>query len=433
MSRSSPVVIVSAFGRGQSLASRLRDAEVPVVLIDVSEDLGASGPEDEEGPFGVFLSGLAPADQDRVHQDDPPHNQEEGAAFVLASGPLEMKSPLTKNRLEKLGVPLRTLETFRDLRDGKVKSFGEWMNRDLREAWLIHLAAGLAANSYRPYPEGLASGFLLALDGDFWIRPVTRPGLQQSLDWCERKGVQVRRDMTLLDVATEGRRQLKGLQFRLKSSQTTEILGFEQLVWCLTGEETAFLAPNLQEKLFPEGILKPSWVWTRFRLRLAACPERDILPFHSVWIRDLDLPWTHENLLILQKCPSPDLLDAWIRIPADQRLQKAYLSEQLDRVLELFSERFVTARPVKAEEPLSGERTYRELGPPRWPLFDARELLSFRSGHEYNLTLHSAETWNGLGFNALFKAEEKVLSQLTAWWKKREELRLKREQKGLTT
>ncbi|MFN7729189.1 MAG: hypothetical protein ACK5P7_08540 [Bdellovibrio sp.] len=421
----SPVVIVSAFGRGQSLACRLKENEIPVVLIDVSEDLGSSAPEDEEGPFGVFLSGLPPVAQERIHQDDPPHNQAEGAAFVLSSGPLEMKSPLTKNRLEKLGLPLAVLATFRDFRDGKVKSLSDWMSQSLAQSWLVHLAASLAANSYRPFPEGLTSGFMLALDGDFWVRPVTRPGLQQSLDWCARRGVTVHKNRTLLDLAKEERRQLKGLQFRLKSSQTTEILTFDQLVWCLNGEETAFLSSLLQEKLFPQGVMKPQWVWTRFRLRLAACPEREILPFHSVWVRDLDLPWTHDNLLILQKSPSPDLLDAWIRIPANQRLQKNYLSEQLEKILSLLEQKFVTVKPMKAEEPLSAERTYRELGPPRQPLYGAHDLLTFQASSAENLILHSSETWNGLGFNALFKSEEKVLSLLSVWWKKREELRKK--------
>lgn len=432
----SPVVVVSAFGRGQSLAARLREHDIPTLILDVTEDLGSSAPEDEEGPFGIFLSGLTSVDKERIHQDDPPHNQEEGATFVLPSGPLEMKSPLTKNRLERLGVPLRLLETFRDVRDGKAKSVSGWMDLELSQSWLVHMAASLAANSYRPYPEALGSDFMLALDGDFWIRPVTRPGLAKSLNWCERRGVQVRRDMAILDVAREGRHLLTGMQLRLKTSQTSELIGFENLIWCLTSEETAFLSPTLQEKLFPEGVLKPNWVWTRFRLRLSASAEREILPFHSVWIRDLDLPWTHQNMIVLQKCQSPDLLDAWVRIPAEQRLQKSYLSEQLDRVVSAVAERLVDAKVSKAEEPLSGEKTYREIGPARQPLFDAQELISFRASQDENLTFHSPETWNGLGWNALFKAEEKILNRVQSWWKRREELRIKRElreQKGLRT
>jgi hypothetical protein len=425
-----PVVIVSAFGRGQSLAARLAELEIPVALIDVSEQLGTSAPEDEEGPFGLFLSGLSKVAQERLHQDDPIQNQEEGWTIVLPDGPLELKSPLTKTRLEKLRIPLEILETFRDVREGKLNNLSPWMNADLQKSWLVELAAGFASNSLRLYPEAMASGALLPLDGEFWIRPVTRPGLLQSLQWCERKGVQVRRDYVIIDLAREGRRHLKGLQFRLKASQTTEILNFEKLVWCLSSEETAFLSEGLAEKLFPEGALKPSWIWTRFRLRMGPSPERDILPFHSVWIDSLELPWTHENLIVLQKSPSPDLLDAWIRIPAEQRLQKSYLLDRLGRVLENLAKRFVTVRPVKAEEPLSSEKTYREVGPSRQPLFDPKTLLSWRGPVDDNIWLHAPEVWSGLGWNSILKFEDKIFSQVEAWWKKREEQRIKREQKG---
>ena len=426
---SAPVVIVSAFGRGQSLAARLRDQEIPTLLIDVSETLGSSAPEDEEGPFGIFPTGLPPVALERIHQDDPPHTQEEGWTFILNNGPLEMKSPLTKTRLEKMNVAIEILEAFRDLQDPKSKNLSHWTSQPLEKTWLLDVAASLASPDLRLYPQALKNHPPLPLDGDFWIRSVTRPGLLQSLKWCERKGIQVHRDYVLTDVVRQSGKMLRGLQFHLKSSATTEILDFEKLVWCLSSEETKYLSEDLSQKLFPDGPLTPRWVWTRFRLRLGASPERDILPFHSTWIHDLELSWTHENLIILQKSPSPDLLDAWIRIPFERRMQKPYLQESLESILNMLAKRFVTVKPVKAEEPLSAQKSERESGPTRQPIFDSQELKKWKPTQDQNFHLHAPESWRGLGWNHLFQNEEKLNQELQLWWKKREEQRIKNELK----
>lgn len=426
----SPVVIVSAFGRGQGLAARLADREIPVLFIDITQDLGDSAPEDEEGPFGVFLNGLSEESFERIHQGDPVQVMASGWTAMLADGPLEMKSPLTRYRLERLGAPASVLDVFRDVQGGNVKGLAPWMSAEFDKSWILHLSASLAANTLRLFPEALSSAPLLPLDGDFGVRSVTRPGLAEVNQWCGRRGVQIRRDLIVEDLAREGRSRFKGLQYRLRSSQTTEILSFERLVWCLSGEETRFLSPDLGEKIFPEGVLAPSWVWTRFRLRLEKCPEREILPLHSVWIRDADLPWTHENLMILQKSPAPDLIDAWIRIPAEQRLQKAYLHEKAQKILAFLNSRLVTAEARLSDDPLPSEKTTRELGPSRQPIFDSGALLSWRAPREENFHLHAPEVWSGLGWNFLFRHEEKISAELESWWKRREELRIKREQKG---
>ena len=427
--KTNPVIIVSAFGRGQSLAARLSEQEIPTLLIDVSETLGSSGPEDEEGPFGIFPTGLSQISLERIHQDDPPHTQEEGWTFVLKNGPLEMKSPLTKTRLEKMQISPEILEAFRDLQDPQHKNLSRWTELPLEKNWLLEVAASLASPDLRLYPQALKNHPPMPLNGDFWIRSVTRPGLLQSLNWCERKGITVHRDYVLKDVVRQNSASLRGLQFHLKTSATTEILNFEKIIWCLSSEETKYLSEELSQKLFPNGILTPAWVWTRFRLRIPESPERDILPFHSAWIGDLELPWTHENLILLQKSPSPDLLDAWIRIPFERRQQRPYLQDSLDQVIETLSRRFVTVKAIKAEEPLSAQKSERESGPTRQPIFDSEQLRKWSPLKDQNFHLHAPETWGGLGWNHLFQHEEKLFSEIQTWWKKREELRIKNEMK----
>ncbi len=426
--KTSHIAVVSAFGRGHGIAVKLRELEMDVALIDVSGQLGESSPEDEEGPLGVFFSGLAAADEERIQQEGVIVPQEDGWTTVLASGPVEMRSSFLSHRLEKLGVPLESLEALREAREGRFKSVAKWVAADLEKSWLLEVAASLGSNTVQFHPESLMSGTFLPLDEEFHVRMVTPSGLKKSLMWCEQKGVQVLNDGILLDVAREGK-ALNGLQYRPKNSQTTKILNFEQIIWCLSGEETGFLSTSIQEKLFREGILRPSWVWSRSRIRIPAGPEAQVLPVHSVWIADLDLSWTHENLFILQKCATPEFYDVWIRVPAEQRAQRVYMQERMNRVVEVLAQRLVTVKPTKAEDAGSAEKTYREIGPPRQPLFDPKALLTWRVPNEDNLHLHTPEVWNGLGWNSLFKHEEKIRTRTQAWWKKREEQRRAREER----
>lgn len=424
-----PVLVVSVFGRGLGLAARLIEQEVPVQLLDITEDLGKTSPEDEEGPFGFFQAGMNPTSIERLHQDDPPRNLEQGLTFVLSSGPLELKSPLTKNRLEKFGIQSEDFESLREFSGSRLNKKN--IHRvSFEKTWLNQFAANWSSNSSDFVPCASLSGFSLPLATDFWMRAVSRPGLLKSSEWGRRRGITINQDLQILDLAKLNSKTLKAVEVRKRNSQTTEVMSFEQVVWCLTSAETEFLGTKLEEKLFPYGILQPKWVWTRFRFRVLPGSQREVLPAHSVWIDDLDLPWTHDNLFVLQQSPSADLFDAWVRIPSDQRLQRSYLLEQQDKIQKHLQRKFFALDIQKAEDPAASEKTYREMGPPRFPLFDSRELLAFKNSNENNLNFHSPEVWSGLGWNALVDFEERLFQKLNQWWIVREELRKKRELKN---
>lgn len=424
--RQTPVLIVSAFGRGQSLAARLTELEIPCELIDVSNQLGKSSPEDDEGPFGVFLSALAAPQNQRMHQDDPLKNQETGFNIVLSSGPIELKGPTAKYRLEQLGVPNEVLERFREIREGRPLELAAIKNLPFEKKWLFEVSAKLFSHQNSLFLDDTKSLSAVDLDGDFWVREVTRPGLDGSLGWLERQGVKVCRHFLLDDVARESRKVLKAIEYRDEESKKSELLSFEQLIWCLSSEETKFLSRVIFEKLFPKQDRKAEYFWMRYRLRCQGGVEDQVLPRHSLWIRDLDLPWTHENFLILQKAAGQDLYDAWVKIPVWQRFQRDYHTKMLELVLGHLNSKMVKGVFAKGEDTPLIDRTYEESGPVRFPLFSTADNGKWAPGSDENVYYHSPETWDGHGWNLLFNYENGLFNELSLWWKKREELRVKK-------
>src|SRR5262245_55773334 len=99
-----PVLIVSAFGRGHALAIDLASQDIPVSLLDVSAHLGHVSAEDDEGPFGFFAHGLEHIESQRLLEDHPPLLQVQGFSWMLPQGPFESKGPLTQFRREKLEI-----------------------------------------------------------------------------------------------------------------------------------------------------------------------------------------------------------------------------------------------------------------------------------------------------------------------------------------
>jgi len=204
----------------------------------------------------------------------------------------------------------------------------------------------------------------------------------------------------------------------------------EQLVWTLTSEETYFLNERVGKYFYPESSLESEWCWVRYRVGLKDCFERQSLPIHSVIVGDLYSPWSHENLMVLQRTPLQDQFDAWIRIPTVQRFNKEYLSSRSERMKKHLSQRMSLADPQILIFPQEYYYTYAQLGAPRHPIYAEKDKLKRGKARFKNMHLSSPEDWPHYAWSAVFERSEHIRSHLVKWWQDKllKELKEKRKE-----
>lgn len=428
----SPVLVVSVFGRGNSLAALLTEKDIPVTLIDITSDMGTSSPEDDESPFGFFQNNISAVTFERLQYDEPPQSVEAGLHVVLSSGPVEFRSPLTKNRFNKLGM---SDEKLAELIDQQSFQNGIRSLKNSNFEWLQRISSEVATNTSDYFPVSNSQAKGIALFDHFWIRQASRGGVHKSHEWLRKKNVNVISDIHILDVVNIDNKKIRGFLVKKRNSETSEIINFEQMIWCLTSEESNFINSNILKKLFLQKQIESRWSWVKLRYRMSETNLVEALPLHSLWIKDLKLPWTHDNLFILQKCPSPGLFDVWLRIPSIQRMQKQSILQLSESIREYLVGRLPKVKIAEAESLALDDKSYQEIGPVRFPIFDLTELKYFnkkiKSGVKYNWHQHSPEVWASNGWNAMAEYEVKLLEIFSIWWKQREELRIKNEQKAI--
>ena len=205
----------------------------------------------------------------------------------------------------------------------------------------------------------------------------------------------------------------------------------------MSSEETGMLGSSSQKGLFPKGAVEPDWVWIRYRFRIVPSHSRaefclEQLPLHCVLIADVDLPWVQENMVVLQRTTSIDLFDAWIRIPNAHRFQRQYLSEKGRTISQVLGSRIPEHEIKVVQLPIETELTFNQLGPSRHPLFSRAARVRLKVRNLKNVFFDSPEQWHCLGWKGNFKNQEKILTILEIWWKKKEDLRKKREAKMLS-
>lgn len=405
----SPVVIVSAFGRGRWLAADLAKEGIRTALFDVTPKLGRWPAEDVEGPFGYFsFDGLNEMQLEQISQDDPLQEIINGLTFWFDHGPLEMRGPITQFKLEKI----RQIASEKN--HGKLNEFDR--------LWLEHFSHQWAGTTYVGNGRGASEGAPLSLKNPFYIRKVSEKGLHKAIHYLEKRGVEIHQPQNIVDASFGVGRSFSGLEI---SGTKQGLFKLEQIVWTLTSEETYFLNERLGRYIFPDGPLEPEWCWVRYRVALQTCLEVEMLPPHLVIINDLYSPWTHENLLIVQKALGSIQYDTWIRIPNVQRFNREYLTMRGDHIKKLLSSKLPLAKPEILSFPQEYYVTHVDLGASRFPVFG--ELQKKRRGQNLfgNLHLDGPEVWPHYSAEAQFVHQMSIKNKVIAWWKEK----LLREQK----
>lgn len=418
MDLNTSVLIVSAYGRGSWLAAELQRENIPVVLIDVTSKLGVWPPEDVEGPFGFFKpEEMADSQTERVFSEDSFESVDQGFTLWLSDGPLELKSSLTQYRLQKVS---QNKEVCDSLMSGKLgyknlPAVQKWAAENFKESWILHLAHQLGATTYVPSARASLSGKALKIMNPFLVRKATRAGQQKAIDWLKDKNVEVHQQTEILDISFKNKKTISGIE--VHGEQRSGLMHVEQVVWMLSSEESFFVAPKIAKHLFPEGSLEAEWCWVRYRLKMSACPERDALPIHLLLVGQVNSPWTHQNLMVMQRTALDDQFDAWIRIPTVQRFNKEYLRIRGEKIMEMLRERLPLALPEIQSYPQEFYYTYSQIGPSSFPVYG--EGLESRRRHMdfNNVFLDGAEIWKNYSWDDQFENQTLIRDSLMKWWK----------------
>ncbi len=432
MEMGSPVIIISAFGRGHWLAAALVQEGIKTTLVDVTAKLGVWPVEDAIGPFGFFRTdGLAETKLERLYAEDAFQECSNGFTIWAQEGPLEFKGPLTKFKIEKLSLSSHVREFFLGETSSK-QSRALYKNIEtlsFDQSWLLHLSHQLASTTYASNALGASVGDSLPLFSSFLLRQPSRNSLERSFEWLKSKGVDVLQPHQIVDASFGSGKVITGLEL---SGENQGLFRLDQIVWMLSSEESYFLNERLARYFYPEGPLEPDWCWVRYRLSLQGCFERDHLPLHTVVIQDIQSPWVHENLMVLQRTSLADQFDVWIRIPNVQRFNKDYLTTRSELIKKNLSGRMPLSAPEILSFPQEYYYTYAQLGPSRFPVFS--NMQSSRRGKSLyrNLYLDGPEIWANYSYGVFYDQHELIRSRISSWWKEKllkEQKENRREQK----
>lgn len=417
MDLNTSVLIVSAYGRGYWLAAELQRENIPVVLIDVSSKLGVWPPEDIEGPFGFFKpEQMSDSQNERIFCEDPFETQDQGFTLWLEDGPVELKSSLALYRLRKLRQNKEACEALSSGKGGYKNIVGlqKWASENFKTSWILHLAHHWGTTTYVPSTRASLSGKALKIMQPFLVRNPTRAGQQKAVEWLQNKKVEVHQKTDVLDLSFKTNKSISGVEVHGERSGHMQV---DQVVWMLTSEESYFVAPKIAKSLFPEGPLEPEWCWVRYRLKMSSCPERDSLPLHTLLFHQVTSPWTHQNMMVLQRTALEDHFDIWIRIPNVQRFNKEYLRIRGEKIMEILRERLPLALPEIQSYPQEFYYTYSQIGPSSFPVFGEGLESRRRKMNFQNVHTESAEVWKNYSWEDQFENQSHILESLLKWWK----------------
>jgi hypothetical protein len=425
-----PIGIVSIFGRGHWLAAKLAQSKVPVTLLDISQQMGTWMPEDLEGPFGYFQ--MQDLQEERLAEDEKNLKIPGGFTIWLPDGPVELHGPTHPYRLKQMQMPEEGFEYLQKSSSLTPAQSAALKKLSFEKTWLLQMAHYFTGSVETLSVEAVKEGLKRNLLEDFFIRQVSPGGHAKSLNWCEEKGVKVLRNVELKDLVLEEGRKIASLEVRIDHPG---IFKAEQVVLCLTSEECAMISQKIQQSLFANALVEPQWAWLRYRIHFQGAGPlsaltRDQIPAHCLVIGDLDLPWTHENLIVLQRVPAQNgSFDLWMKIPNNQRFNSQYLAARGEKAKDVLEARLPDNQVVITHLPNEAKTTFQHVGPARHPVF-SRAVISLRSRKNVgNIYFDSPEYWRALSWEGQFEHQASIFQELKAWWDHKEEMRIKRELK----
>lgn len=288
-----PVNLISAFGRGESLALALQESGFEVHILDFTAALGGEwhkGP----GPFPIAAQTFLPVQKQLLSEVKPLGR---GLTFWLKDGPLELGGNLGTFFAEKSATVqnLKKDQRGADFEEDWLRRFMKtWASAFATESW----SAGRINRSAFPYEDMI--GLIPSAKEDFVMSFDRYQTLEYKLTKAER----------LQDIQFDGSRIS---ELEVDVGRAVALTG-EQWIWCLSSEETAKLGSEVANRLFSKTVRKPEWRWLSFTGHCDRGSWSAGFPEYTAVIDDLHLPWNYTNLILL-RWNDPDVFRVWIKVP----------------------------------------------------------------------------------------------------------------------
>ncbi len=315
-----PVNIVSAFGRGETLALALQENGFDVQILDFTSALGGEWNQGG-GPFPIAAQTYLPAQKQLLEEVRP---LERGLTFWLPEGPLELGGQLATFFDGKFPAAhnLRTNSRAQDFEYDWLRRFMKtWASAFVTDSWSIG-----SGDSTFPYADMIG------------LIPATKADRVMSFERFQTLGYKVTACTHLHDVQLEGGR-ITGLEAEAGRASVFE---GAQWIWCLSSEESAKVGAEVANQIFAQHIRKPEWRWLSLQGHCERGPWSLGFPEYIAVIDDIHLPWNYTNLVLL-RWTDADVFRAWIRVPDVSYRQVSKRVEWADEIAQKLSARLALA------------------------------------------------------------------------------------------
>jgi hypothetical protein len=407
------IAVVGSFYNLSWLACELARQGWNVLYLDLYPQLGRWPTEDIEGPFGFFNSELFnPHFVEKYNFEEPYVSQDRGWTIWTPQGPIEFKSPLIPYQMNSFGINPKFREGISKSTEEfyKIGLTDNFKSSSFSQNWLEYLSHSLSQTEFSSYNDFKPSTYPLPLMNSFFLRSLSRRSLDLSNQWLANQNIKTSANTSILDLVYSDGKKISGFELKGEFSGITK---FNSLIWGLSSEETYFFNEKIGKILFPKGVVEPEWVWSRYSFEIEVNRETQELPLHSVWIQDLHSPWTHENLLIVQRTTRDQLVDVWLKIPNTQRFNKDYLDYYGQKILEVWRKKFQDTKVQISHYPQEYDYTYQQLGPSRLVQF-SKKSKSHRVFESFkNVYFSSYESLESLNKETLFHNHLDIITKLT--------------------
>ena len=376
------VNIVTAFGRGESLALALQNEGFSVGVYDLTEAF----PFEYRRGAGPFPFVKQPPLQTHTEIFDQTQPLNRGLVLWLKDGPIEFSGPMARFYVEHH-------EAFRNAVQRTVgENFDtDWIRRFLRQ-W---------TSPYHMEPWMTDRGPSFPVDRPLGLIPRARERDAISFERLQGRPIDYIRCTQLKDVQIQSSRLI---EVEVGTGSVTAVTG-DQWIWCLSSLETLSLSEQVAEALFNRDIRRPEWLWISMHGDVERGPWVDGFPRYSVVINDVYLPWTHANAVMLEWIDK-DKFEIWMKVPAETTRdpnQRLGWAQEVERLLtsKLALGRWKIDANAFSICPHSFVFSYaqREWAEPGWKNWD----------------WIAPETAGRLDFTARFEREEQALRRITQW------------------
>ncbi|MGE4133963.1 MAG: hypothetical protein AB7F86_20165 [Bdellovibrionales bacterium] len=313
------VQMVTAFGRGESLARALQAEDFDVQIFDLTSAFGSEYRRGL-GPFPLSEGTYLPEHEDLWTASTPLRR---GLTVWLKEGPVEFSGRMSHFFLENHAA-------FR----GAVQNT---IGRDFDEDWLRRfLCQFTSAFHQETWLAGASQPFTITqpLRRTPAILEKPHSGYENFRDkpgYHECKG--------LLDLQIESSRIL---EIEVEAGQPMAASG-SQWIWCLSSYETEVLSPSVASMLFSSDVRRPEWLWVEWSGRAERGPWSEGFPSYTVVLEDVHLPWVYSNMFILEWHDS-EKFSIWMKVPAESARNPHQREVWVHDVLRILNRRLEMAK-----------------------------------------------------------------------------------------